>query len=213
MTRLEIISDPVCPWCYIGAAQLFRALEARADHTLDVSWRPYQLNPDMPAEGMDRAAYLAEKFGSAERAAEAYARVGDSAEAAGLHIDFGAIGRAPNTLDAHRLIHWAAAEGVQSRVALALFRAYFDRGEDISDRGVLVALAGANGLDRAVIARLLDGDADRETVTEAAEAAARMGVTGVPTFILGSRYVLVGAQPTELWTKVVTELTDLTTAT
>jgi predicted DsbA family dithiol-disulfide isomerase len=209
MTRLEIISDPICPWCYIGAAQLFRALEARPEHAFAVSWRPYQLNPEMPPEGMDRAAYLAAKFGGAERAAQAYARVEEAAGSAGLAIDFSAIARTPSTLQAHRLIHWAEAEGAQTRVAMALFRAYFDRGKDISDPGVLVRLAGEAGLDPAVFQRLLEGDADRDTVIEAARAASAMGVTGVPTFILGGRYVLVGAQPAELWMRVVDELAEL----
>jgi predicted DsbA family dithiol-disulfide isomerase len=206
MTRLEIISDPVCPWCYIGVTLLFRALEARPGHPLALSWRPYQLNPDMPPEGMDRADYLAAKFGGGERAAEVYAQVERAAEAAGLAIDFAAIPRAPNTLDAHRLIHWAEAEAAQSRVAMALFRAYFQEGADISDTDVLRGVAEGSGLDGAVIGRLLAGEADRDAVQAEADGAARMGVTGVPTFILGGRYALVGAQATEVWTRVIDEL-------
>jgi hypothetical protein len=110
LTRLEIISDPVCPWCYIGATHLFRALAARPEHPFAIRWRPYQLNPDMPEGGMDRKDYLAVKFGGAERAAKVYARVEAAAAEAGLEIDFGRIGRAPNTLDAHRVIHWAEAD-------------------------------------------------------------------------------------------------------
>jgi predicted DsbA family dithiol-disulfide isomerase len=181
-------------------------LAARPEHPFAIRWRPYQLNPDMPEGGMDRKDYLAVKFGGAERAAQVYARVEEAAGAAGLVIDFAAIPRAPNSLDAHRVMRWAEAEGVQSRVAMALFRAYFQEGADISEAGVLRGAAEGAGLDGAVIARLLAGDADRDAVRAEAEAAARMGVTGVPTFVLGGRYVLVGAQPTELWTQVIDEL-------
>ncbi len=204
MTRLDIISDPVCPWCYIGAHNLLRATAGR--DTFELNWRPYQLNPDMPAEGMDRAAYLAAKFGGAERAAEIYARVEAAAAEAGLKIDFTAIPRAPNTLDAHRLLHWARVEGAQTPVALQLFRRYFEAGEDISDRAVLRAAAEATGMDGAVVDRLLSGDVDRAEVQAEAEQAREMGVTGVPTFIIGGRYALSGAQPPETWVKLADEL-------
>lgn len=206
MTRLEIISDPVCPWCYIGAVNLLRAVATRPANPFQLLWRPYQLNPDMPPEGMDRAAYLAAKFGGAENAARIYARVEQAAAQAGLEIDFASIPRAPNTLDAHRLIHWAGAEGVQTPVKMALFRRYFEAGEDISDPAVLRAVAGDAGLDGAAIARLLSGDADRAEVRAEAEAAREMGVTGVPTFILGGRYAVAGAQPHETWSRIADEL-------
>ncbi len=210
MTRLEIISDPICPWCYIGATNLMRALEARPDHPFTLQWRPYFLNPDMAPEGMERRAYLELKFGGKEGAAKAYAPVAEAADAAGLAMDLGAITRTPNTLDAHRVLHWAEAEGVQTRVAMALFRAYFDKGTDISDRQVLARVAGDAGCDAAVIGMLLQGNADREEITAAAANAARMGVTGVPTFILGGRYVVTGCQPPDLWMKVIDELAAAT---
>ncbi len=206
MTRLEIISDPVCPWCYIGATHLFRAIATHGDQPFDIRWRPYQLNPDMPPEGTDRAAYLAEKFGGPENAARVYARVEAAAAAAGLAIDFRRIARAPNTLDAHRLIHWAAAGGAQTRVKMALFRRYFEVGEDISDAGVLRATAEEAGMDGAVVARRLAGDADRTTVRAEADAARGIGVTGVPTFILAGRHALTGAQPPEIWAQVIGDL-------
>lgn len=195
MTRLEIISDPICPWCFIGVSNLMRALEARPDHPFVLQWRPFFLNPEMPREGMDRREYLETKFGGKEGAARAYAPVVEAAETAGLPIDFAGIKRTPNTLDAHRVIHWAKAEGVQTRVAMALFRAYFEKGEDISDPETLARIAGASGCNAEVIATLLQGDADREEIAEAGAEAARIGVTGVPTFILGGRYVVTGCQP------------------
>lgn len=206
MTRLEIISDPICPWCLIGATQLMRALEARPGFAFDISWRPYQLNPGMAKAGMDRRTYLATKFGGAENAVKVYARVADAAEAAGLAIDFGAIARTPNTLDAHRVIRWAGIEGVQTRVAMALFRAYFLEGRDIGDAATLAEVAGAGGMDAALTARLLAGDTDAKDVHNESLAAQDMGVTGVPTFLLAGRYALSGAQPVETWTKLVDEL-------
>lgn len=206
MTRLDIISDPVCPWCYIGATHLTRALEARPTHPFEIRWRPYQLNPDLPPEGMDRKTYLEEKFGGPDRAREIYGRIRDAAAAAGLDVDFDRIGRAPNTFDTHRVIRWAAAEDAQTRLMGELFHRYFKLGEDISDHAILRAAAEAVGLDGAVIARLLAGDTDRAEVEAEAREAREMGVTGVPTFILGGKYALVGAQPPEAWEKVISEI-------
>lgn len=206
MTRLDIISDPVCPWCYIGKSNLDRALGAHAAAPFEIHWRPYQLNPDMPPEGMDRQTYLKTKFGGAENAGRIYHRIEEAAREAGLDVDFGRIGRAPNTLDAHRLIRWALAQGVQSAVVDELFRRYFELGEDISDPGVLRAAAEAAGMDGAATARLLEGDVDRAEVRAEAEEGRAMGVTGVPTFLLGGKYVLTGAQPAETWEKVIEEL-------
>jgi predicted DsbA family dithiol-disulfide isomerase len=206
MTRLEIISDPICPWCYIGAAYLMRALEARPTHPYAISWRPFFLNPDMPSEGMDRRIYLEAKFGGKEGAAKTYALLVEAAEAAGLNLNLKDIGRTPNTLDAQRLIHWAGAEGVQTRVAMALFRAYFDQGADISDTATLARIAGGAGCDAAVVGKLLEGDADRAEISAAAAETARIGVTGVPTFILGGRYVVTGCQPPDLWMRVTDEI-------
>jgi predicted DsbA family dithiol-disulfide isomerase len=208
MTRLEILSDPVCPWCFIGATNLFRALEARGGSPFEVSWRPYRLEPELPPEGADFAGRMAEKFGGAEAVARLTARVAEAAAAAGLALDFAAIRRFPNTLDAHRLIRWAGAEGAQTPVAMGLFRRYFQEGEDISDPAVLRAAAETAGMDGAVVARLLAGEADRAEVAAEAEAAREMGVTGVPTFLLGRRYVVTGAQPPEVWTRIADEIEE-----
>jgi predicted DsbA family dithiol-disulfide isomerase len=206
VTRLDIISDPVCPWCYLGTGNLFHALAARQAHRFAIRWRPFQLNPDMPAEGMDRAAYVATKFGDARALDDAHARIAAMGAEVGLAFAFDRIRRSPNTLDAHRVIHWAAAEGVQTRVAMGLFARYFERGEDIGDHAALADAAGEAGMDRAVAAKLLAGDADREGVrAEVAEVQA-MGVTGVPTFLIGGRYVVTGAQPVAFWTRVADEL-------
>ena len=208
MVKLDIISDPVCPWCYIGKAQLDRALAAAPDHPFEVEWHPFQLNPDMPAEGMDRRDYLRAKFGGEEGAAEVYAKVAEAAEAAGLSLDLGAIRRQPNTLDAHRLIHWAGIEGRQTAAVSALFAAYFKQGRDIGDREVLADIADEIGMDAAVIHRLLDSPADVEETRARDEAAREMGVTGVPTFIVAGKHAVPGAQPAALWTRVIEELAE-----
>jgi predicted DsbA family dithiol-disulfide isomerase len=204
MTRLEIVSDVVCPWCYIGKANLDRALSQTAS-PFAIRWRPFQLNPDMPPEGMDHRAYYAAKFGE-ERAQAIRERVTDAAREAGVTIDFDRMSRAPNSLDAHRLLRWAEAEGVQHALADILFRRYFAEGEDVGDHAVLASAAEEAGMDPAVAVRLLAGDADRASVAADAAAAAEMGVTGVPCFILGGRYAISGAQPPEVWTRLIAEI-------
>jgi predicted DsbA family dithiol-disulfide isomerase len=164
MVKLDILSDPICPWCYIGKANLDRALEKHPDHPFEIEWHPFQLNPDMPAGGMDRREYLETKFGGKENAASIYARIDEAARAAGLEINWEGIAVTPSTLDAHRLIHWAGLEGRQTPVVAALFRAYWREGRDIGDREVLLDIAEAAGLDRAMIARLYETGADAEEI-------------------------------------------------
>ncbi|WP_298430077.1 DsbA family oxidoreductase [uncultured Jannaschia sp.] len=204
--KLDILSDPICPWCHIGRANLFRALERHPDHPFTLEWHPFQLNPDMPAEGMDRRAYLEAKFGGRDGAVRAYAPVVEAAEAAGLSIDFEAIARTPNTLDAHRLIHWAGLEGRQTPVATALFQAYFEKGQDIGDVPTLVALGAEAGMDAGMLERLFAGDADADDIRARDAHARERGVTGVPTFVLANQHVLRGAQPPELWAQVIEEV-------
>ena len=206
MIRLDIFSDPVCPWCYIGKAHLDRALEARADHPFAIEWHPFQLNPDMPDGGMDRATYLEAKFGGKAKAVQIYARVEEAARAAGLVIDFANIPRIPNTLNAHRLIHWAGLEGRQTLMKAALMRAYWRDGRDIGDLATLADIAGEVGLDRAAMARLLASDADRDTITARDAHARERGVNAVPTFLIANQYVLSGAQPPAMWDQVIGEL-------
>ena len=208
MIRLDILSDPICPWCYLGKVRLDRALEARPDHPFAVEWHPFQLNPDMPPEGMDRRAYLEAKFGGKEGAVQAYLPLVEHAAASGVALNLDRIARTPNTLDAHRLIHWAGLEGRQGAMVAALFRAYFREGRDIGDAGVLAALAGEAGLDPAVVARLLACDADRALVAERDAHARARGVSAVPTFILADTYVISGAQTPETWVRIIDELIE-----
>lgn len=207
MVKLDIISDPICPWCYIGKTLLDQAMAQRPDHPFEIEWHPFQLNPDMPAEGMDRRDYLETKFGGKEGAIRAYAPVLERAEAAGLTIDFATIKRTPNTLDAHRLLHWAGIEGCQDRMAMALFRAYFNEGRDIGDPEVLADLADSLSLDGAMIQRLLATEADRDAIRARDTQFREMGISGVPTFIVGGQHAVPGCQPAELWVKVIDDLT------
>lgn len=206
MIKLDILSDPICPWCYIGKANLDRALAKHPDHAFEIEWHPFQLNPDMPEGGMDRRAYLEAKFGGKQGAVSVYSRIAEAAEAAGLTVDFGKIEKTPNTIDAHRLIHWAGLEGRQTAVVSRLFKAYFEDGLDIGDREVLLDIAEGVGLDREMIARLMESDADADDIRARDAHARDRGVTGVPTFVVGNRHVVPGAQPPELWSQVIEEL-------
>ena len=208
MIRLDIFSDPICPWCYIGKARLQRALEARPNHPFLIQWHPFQLNPDMPADGMDRRAYLEAKFGSKEGAIQAYLPVANAAEDSGLEINLEAITRTPNTLNAHRLIHWAGLEEKQNAMVDRLFKAYFIEGKDLGDLEVLADLAAEAGMERDVTARLLASDADRDDISARDADARAKGVNSVPTFVISNQHVVPGAQPADLWMRVIDEILE-----
>jgi len=206
MVKLDIMSDPICPWCYIGKANLDRALAQRPDHPFIITWHPFQLNPDMPKAGIDRREYLETKFGGKDGAVKAYAPVVEHAEKAGLTINLDAIKTTPNTIDAHRLIHWAGIEQKQDAVVDALFKAYFVDGRDIGDTDTLADIADAEGLDASVVLRLFASGEDLKDIVDRDAAARGMGINSVPTFIVGSQHAVPGAQPTELWLKVMDDL-------
>ena len=205
-TKLDIFSDPICPWCYIGKARLESALEQRPDHPFLIEWHPFMLNPAMPPAGMDRLAYMQAKFGDADGILKAYLPIQQAAEAAGLPFHLERITRTPATLDAHRLIHWAGLEGRQNAVVSALFRAYFAEGRDIGDAAVLSEVAGAARMDATMTARLLATDADAQDIRERDAMIRERGLGGVPGFLIGRKYVLTGAQPAEVWTRLIDDL-------
>lgn len=207
MIRLDIFSDPVCPWCFIGKANLDRALEAHPTHPFRIEWHPFQLNPDMPAGGVDKHRYLAEKFGE-DRLVQMHLRLKEASRAAGAEIDPDTPKRMPNTLDAHRLIHWAGLEGRQTAVVSAIMRAHWREGRDIGNAGVLTDIAAAAGMDRAVTARLLASDADADDIRARDADARQKGVNSVPTFLIAQHYVVTGAQPPEVWGNVIRELLE-----
>lgn len=206
MVRLDILSDPICPWCYIGKTHLDRALGKVGDHPFEIEWHPFQLNPEMPMEGMDRRAYLEGKFGGKDGAVKAYAPVVEHAEKAGLSIDFEGMKRTPNTINAHRLIHWAGLEGRQGFVVQRLFEAYFRDARDIGDAEVLSDIADGADMDAAVVQRLLASDADIEDIRARDAHSRTMGVSSVPTFIVAGQHAVPGAQPPEMWEQVIADI-------
>ncbi len=213
MTTIEIISDPICPWCYIGKTRFERALAERPDHSFQVSWKPFQLNPNMPPEGMDRREYLERKFGGKDAAMQVYGDIQKAAEGDGLKVKLDKITRTPNTINAHRLIHWAGIEGVQNEVVAALFIANFEEGKDISDPAQLADVAETIGMDRAATERLLASDAEIAETKAADEKAREMGVSGVPTFLIDGQYVVTGARDTAFWVDLIDEINGIKAAT
>ena len=206
MVKLDILSDPICPWCYIGKTNLDRALSKVGDHPFEIEWHPFQLNPTMPPEGMGRREYLEDKFGGKEGAVKAYAPVVQHAENVGLKIDFEGMKRTPNTINAHRLIHWAGLEGFQGFVVQRLFEAYFRDARDIGDVEVLADIADGTGMDAAVVARLLASDSDIQDIQNRDKHSREMGVSSVPTFIIANQHAVPGAQPPEVWEKVIGDI-------
>ena len=195
--RFDIFSDVVCPWCYIGKRRFARALTQRPDIRPDVSWRAFQLNPDLPREGMDRAEYVAMKFGGGRRAEEIYKRVTEAGLGEGIDFRFDKIRRTPNTTDAHRLLLYAAGAKAQDAMVDRLFVGYFTEGADIGDTDTLAALAGDAGLEIDPARRFLISEQGREMMMEDLSFAYKMGITGVPCFILEGKYALPGAHEPE----------------
>lgn len=195
---IDVVSDVVCPWCFIGKRHLEAALAGLPDEAgAVVRWHPFELNPDLPAEGIDRRGYLEAKFGGPARAAEIYARVREAGRRAGIDFDFDAIARQPNTRDAHRLVAWAQASGDAGALVERLFRAYFLEGRFVGDRDTLAALAADAGYDAAAARAWLASGQGEDAVAAAQSRLRTLGVTGVPFFVFGGTVGLSGAQPPE----------------
>lgn len=195
--QIDVISDVMCPWCFIGKRRLERAFALMPDIDPDVRWRPFQLDATIPPEGMSRQDYLDRKFGR-ERAREVYGRIAAAGEAEGIAFAFDRIQVSPNTLNAHRLIRWSAGAGRQDAVVERLFQLYFLEGEDVGRTDVLVQAAEDAGIEGADVRALLETDADKDLVEQEIAVAHQMGVTGVPAFLFGRRYIVMGAQAPEL---------------
>ncbi|MBM3567299.1 MAG: DsbA family oxidoreductase [Alphaproteobacteria bacterium] len=200
---IEVVSDAICPWCFVGKRRLERALASRPELAAKVEWRPFMLNPDMPPGGMDRATYMRLKFGGTERAQGVYQPIVDAGKQEGIAFAFDRIARTPATIDAHRLIRWARNGGLQDAVVEALFRRYFLEGEDIGRGEVLVAVAEAAGMDAALVGELLAKDADVELIRAEDRAARAVGISGVPCFVIDQRYAVPGAQDPEIIAQVL----------
>jgi len=207
MTRLDIFSDPVCPWCLIGKLELDAALAKRPDHPFSITWHPFRLNPQMPAKGMNRAEYLTAKFGeNAASSQDAFLE-----RAAQLGVTVVPPVWQPDTTNAHRLMHWAGLEGVQDAVMTGLLKAHWFEGEDIADPETLTRIAAAAGMNIEATARLLASDADRDEVTSRDSHARQRGINSIPTFIVADTHAVSGAQPAALWENVIDELTGAVT--
>ena len=207
--NIDIVSDVMCPWCYIGKKRLEQAIEKLPEGIeVDIRWRPYQLDPTLPKEGKDREQYLSEKFGGSQQAKQIYANIVDAGREENIPFDFEAIAVSPNTLDAHRIIRWAASEapGVQDRLVDLLFKAFFIEGKNIGDNDVLLNAAEQAGMDRAITESLLVGQADCLEVEQEIEIARKMGVTGVPCFILDNKYAVMGAQAADVLSNAINDV-------
>jgi predicted DsbA family dithiol-disulfide isomerase len=207
---IAVFSDVVCPWCYVGRRRLARAVELLdGRHQVRVTWKPYQLNPWMPAEGMERAEYRRMKFGSAERSKGMDARLVEAGRGEGIELAFDRIARTPNTLDAHRLIWLGGQQGRQIEVVDALFQAYFTDGKDIGNRAVLTALAATVGLDANEVRRFLESEAGLAEVEEEEQVGRSLGIDGVPFFLLADKYGVSGAQPSDVLANVIERVVEL----
>ena len=197
--NVDVVSDVVCPWCYVGMKRLDRAIAAVPEIEVEVRWRPYQLDPTIPPEGKDRRQYMIDKFGSEERIAEIHKRLEAIGKEEGIDFAFDAIKVAPNTLDAHRVIRWSASAGssVHNDLVRRLFSLNFEHGQNIGDPQVLIDAARDAGMEDALTMTLLPTDADRSEVQTEIATASRMGITGVPCFLLEGKYAVMGAQDTE----------------
>lgn len=200
--RIDVISDTVCPWCFIGKRRLEAALATFDGEAPEVVWHPFQLNPEMPVEGMARSQYLELKFGGPARAERVYRSVAEAASAEDLPFALDRIGRTPNTMASHRLIHFAGLHGDQEDVVEGLFSAYFFNGRDIGDLETLATIAAECGLDRDAALAYLQSEEDAVEVAQRDRHARSIGVNGVPCFIIDGRYAVSGAQDPEVFQQV-----------
>src|SRR6185295_361998 len=208
--QIDVISDTVCPWCFIGKRRLMWAMALRPHLAFDVKWRPYRLDPTIPKGGMDRQAYMRTKFGDDPmKIVEMYKQIAAEGAKDGIEFDFAAIKRRPDTLDSHRLIRWAEAAGVQDEVVERLFIAYFENGEDIGDVRVLADIADVCGMDGVETAQMLEDGTDLELVAREDQIAREMGVTGVPAMIFGGKLAVSGAREPEILASVIDRVAEM----
>jgi predicted DsbA family dithiol-disulfide isomerase len=202
MIFVDIVSDTICPWCYIGKRRFERALAQSGRNDVAISWRPFQLNPDMPPEGMTRDDYVRAKFGGGDRPRQIYQAIAESGREAGIEFQFSRIRRTPNTVLSHRLIYWSAKQERQDEIVGELFQAYFEEGVDIGEVETLVECARRAGLDPAAAHSFLLGDEGRQEVVASDVYARRLGINGVPCFIVNRKYAVSGAQPPSAFVEV-----------
>ncbi len=201
--RIDVFFDPICPWCYIGKRRLQRALGQRPAISVDLHWRPFMLNPDMPTDGMERHAYMLHKFGTEARVRRLLGALEVTGQSEEINFNFGAIYQTPNTLDAHRLVRYASENGLGEQVVEALFRGFFVEGRDIGMFEELSAIGRSIGLDGVGLDAYLNSNVDTSWVIEQNGNAHRLGVNGVPCFLLDGRLALQGAQQADILSRLL----------
>ena len=206
--QIDIVSDVVCPWCYIGKKRIEDALALANDVPVEVHWRPFFLNPWVPREGISRDDYLTAKFGSVEAYKGIAGRVSQAASDEGLDYNTQLVKRQPNTTDCHRLIHWADADGKAAQMKQRLMELYFRDGGDLTDVNVLVKAAADIGMDGESVRKRLATDEDVELISAQAKDASDKGISGVPTFVLAEKYAISGAQPAEQLAKAIRQVAE-----
>lgn len=200
--KIDIISDTVCPWCFIGKRRLERALKKRPDIDADVRWHPFQLNPEMPLDGIDRQTYLNLKFGGSINAQEVYSNIINAGASEDLDFNFTAISRTPNSLLSHRLIYFCRNNSYQSIISENLFRSYFFHGLDIGEQRNLVRISEESGLNAIEVERYLRSDNDSQLIRTQDKRSRELGISGVPCFIINDEFVVSGAQEPEVFLQV-----------
>jgi len=206
--KIDIVSDTICPWCFVGKRRLEAALASRPDLDVEIVWHPYQLNPATPQAGVDRKDYLREKFGTETYPEQMLGALVEAGENTDIEFKFNAMNRVPNTIDSHRVLRWAQESGHQDALAEILFRRYFIDNEDIGDIDTLVAAAGEAGMDADIVRKQLADGTDEEAVQAEAQYASQMGISGVPTFIIDNKYALQGAQPADAFLQVFSKVEE-----
>ena len=203
--KLDVVSDTVCPWCYIGKKRLDQALAIHGGEGITLVWRPFQLDASIPPGGVDRKAYLEKKFG-AERAKDVGNTIREFGHAVGIDFRFDLIEKSPNTMDSHRLIRWAGTAGCQNEMVDSVFRRYFEQGQDIGSHDVLIDAADEVGMDTDIVRDLLSKDADRDLIAREDAMAREIGIQGVPSFVINSQWVVTGAQEPETLVRMFNKL-------
>jgi len=204
--KIDIVSDVVCPWCYIGKKRIEDALALASDVPVEVNWRPYFLNPWVPREGISRDEYLTKKFGSVDAYKTIAGRVAEAAAEEGLEYNTDRVRRQPNTIDCHRLIHWADADGKAAAMKQRLMELYFRDGDDLTDTNVLVQAAADIGMNAESVRKRLGTDEDIAVISAQAQEASEKGISGVPTFVFAQKYAVSGAQPADQLARAIRQV-------
>jgi predicted DsbA family dithiol-disulfide isomerase len=209
---IDVVSDVVCPWCYVGKRRLERALASRSDLAPEIRWLPFFLDPSVPREGMQRVDYITRKFGTPDKFTPAHKRLEGIGAELGIDFHFEKIDRQPNTLDAHRVIAWAQEAGNAAPVVERLFASFFTEGADLSDPEVLIQAGTAGGLDEGQLREALASGQDADQIRQQAAAASNAGIGGVPFFVLNRRVALSGAQESEVFNAAINQSLGQTSA-